>query len=170
MGKAYANRNKKELRPISDFYQTPKSLVNMLLLDEDFLQQFHKVSKKAFLENRKIVILEPACGKGAISGLLKQLPNVEVIEHDINIDNVDFLFYQPEKHIDMIITNPPFSIFDNFVNKAKSISDIVWFIGKTNFFGAYKRYEQGVWNNLEYVKIFNRQADYRSEQREDGKF
>ena len=37
------------------------------------------------------------------------------------------------KHYDAIVTNPPFSLWDNFVGKAKQISDKVVMIGRTNY-------------------------------------
>ncbi len=43
-------------------------------------------------------------------------------------------------------------------------------IGKTNFFGAYKRNKNGVWKHLKKVYVFNRQVDYRTPYRKDGHF
>ena len=61
-------------------------------------------------------------------------------------------------------------MFDEFVTKAKEVARFVIFIGKTNFFGAYQRCKKGIWNHLEFVSVFNRQVDYRSPARKDGKF
>lgn len=74
-GKAYANRKKKEDRPEADFYPTPKILVRKLL----------KVAPE-ILECEKV--LEPACGDGAISSVLKE-HGLNVEEHDIRTDGVN---------------------------------------------------------------------------------
>lgn len=172
MGKAYANRKPVENRPESDFYPTPGVLVEKLIKSPPFCELSGNYTGLAEeTEDRKMCILEPACGYGAITRILeKHLDFCEIISHDIRTDGVDFLSYIPEKKIDMIITNPPFSLFDEFVKKAKEISPVVIFIGKVNFFGAYNRQREGVWNNLRDVMIFNRQVDYRTVSRDDGKF
>ena len=153
MGKAYTNKKKQEERPDSDFYPTPSSLVKKLLDIEDF--------------NKEYTIYEPADGDGAISKKLRDY-GYNVRTDDIRTTEKDFL--KNTDNYKYIITNPPFSLFDNFVNKAKTCCEKFAFIIKTNFFGAYKRHKIGVWENLKRVGIFNRQVDYRSSFREDGKF
>lgn len=75
---------------------------------------------------KHIKILDPACGDGIFGKVLKEhLPEVfpsftfEVIEHDIRKDGVDFLSFESKNEFDIVITNPPFSLFDEFVTKAK---------------------------------------------------
>lgn len=171
MGKAYANKKPLKERPESDFYPTPKFLTKKLLETSEFKYIKSILRETSEKEKRKLTILEPAYGEGAISQVLKEnIEDVEIIEHDIQKDGVDFLNYYPEKPIDLIITNPPFSLFDEFVEKSKQISSIVIFIGKVNFFGAYQREKNGIWKNLKDVLIFNRQVDYRTGDRADGKF
>jgi hypothetical protein len=152
MGKAYANKTPMDQHPDSDYYCTPKSLVWKLL-------------DLCIIQNSSIY--EPACGEGAISSVLKER-GFNVIEDDIRTTGKDFLLC--EKHYPWIMTNPPFSLFDEFVIKAKQCSDQFIFLAKTNFFGAYQRYEKGIWKNLKSVYIFNRQVDYRTPMREDGLF
>lgn len=151
-GKNYANRKPIDQRPESDFYPTPYSLTRELMK----LNPFPKAT----------TLLEPACGEGAISYILKE-SGFHVIEKDLKTGQ-DFM--EETDRYDAIITNPPFSQFDSFVMKAKEVTDQFAFIAKTNFFGAYKRNEMGVWDNLKEVHIFNRQVDYRSPTREDGLF
>lgn len=171
MGKAYTNRKPVSERPESDFYPTPGFLVEKLLKSCEFTDYIDTLKYIYYSNTRKPCILEPACGDGAITKVLqKHLDFCDIISHDIRTDGVDFLTYKPEKRIDIIITNPPFSLFDDFVKKAKEIAPVVVFIGKMNFFGAYNRHRDGVWSNLRDVMIFNRQVDYRTESREDGKF
>lgn len=146
MGKAYANKKSIEERNKNDYYPTPLPLVVEL--------------EKLNLVKKSDKVLECACGEAKrISGYFNSLGyNFE--EKDLIFGN-DFLkddYY--DKHYDAIITNPPFSLWDNFVEKAKQISDKVIMIGRTNYFGAYQRNENGIWNHLKTVYIFNRQVAY----------
>jgi len=139
----------------ADFYPTPKSLTWELL------------NTGALNNCRKI--LEPACGNYAITNELIKA-GFDIVSKDL-IYNNDFLKdnYSYDSY-DAIVTNPPFSLFDNFVLKSKQVSSKVVMISKTNFFAAYQRNLNGIWANLENAFIFNRQVDYRSEFRNDGKF
>ena len=171
MGKAYANRKPVSERPESDFYPTPGFLTEALLKSAEFTGIIGTLKRSYYKSTGKPCILEPACGDGAVTKVLqKHLGFCDIINHDIRTDGVDFLTYTPEKEIDIVITNPPFSLFDEFVKKAKETAPVVIFIGKVNFFGAYNRHRDGVWDNLRDVMIFNRQVDYRTESRDDGKF
>lgn len=69
-----------------------------------------------------------------------------------------------------IITNPPFSLWDEFVLKAKSHCKKFMFIGRLNYFGTFGRYEKGLWDNLKWILPFNRYIDYRTPYREDALF
>ena len=128
MGKAYANRKPIEKRKPSDFYETPKSLTWELL-------------KTGELEGVK-TILDPCCGNYAISNILKESGYI-VDENDL-IYGSNFLTDQYLKTYDAIVMNPPFSLWNPFIEKAKSISNKVIAIGKTNFFGAQNRYKIGL--------------------------
>lgn len=155
IGKAYANRKKIEDRPKSDFYETPYSLTWELL--------------KLGLFDFNKGCLEPASGMGAIHSILNDIFRWGCMGNDIRITGDDFLDWT-EKY-PYIITNPPFSLFDEFVLKAKEIAtEKIAMIGKVNFFGAYKRVEKGVWKHLKHVYIFNRMVDYRTPVRDDGLF
>lgn len=151
-GKAYASRKPVEKRPDSDYYSTPYSLTRELLA----LNEFPAGS----------TIYEPATGDAhAITTVLKQNGFV-VLEDDIRLTGKDFLTC--EDHYDYIITNPPFSLFDEFVESAKLCADKFAFIGKTNFLGAQGRLERGIWKGLKRLYVFSRQIDYRTPIREDG--
>ena len=157
MGKAYTNKRPLEERPESDFYATPHSLTWELL-------------KLNLLDKNKTCI-EPASGEGDICRWLAEYFNKPVFHGDIRY-GFDFLDDNNirENSYDYCILNPPFSLFDEFVMQAKRVArEKVISIAKTNFFGAYQRYQNGVWKHLKHVYIFNRQVDYRYEPREDGK-
>jgi len=141
-GKDYARKKSNH-----DNYNTPRPLTWELL--------------KLGLFDYNRSVLEPACGQGAIVEELKQ--HFHKIHFGDIKNNFDFLDENCDfDKYDYIITNPPFSQFDGFVIKAKEIAKEKFaFIGKTNFFGAEKRNRIGIWKNLKYVYIFNRQVDYR---------
>lgn len=167
MGKAYANRKPIEDRPEADFYGTPISLVDLAI----------KEILPNHLNSSSLKIWEPACGDGAISERLIKAGFTNLLSSDIretdyvkqNGKVIDFLSDSTLKG-DVIITNPPFSLFDEFVMQAKKKAKLVIFIGKLNFFGAYNRWKDGVWDYLMETHIFNRQVDYRTPYREDGLF
>lgn len=155
MGKAYANKKKLENKPKNDFYPTPKGLVYELL-DTKELNGYKN-------------ILEPACGKYAISNVLKE-KGYNVTSRDLQYGQ-DFLkdSYENESY-DAIVTNPPFNLWNEFVEKAKSINcKKIIFIGRTNYFGSHSRNIKGVWNELSDVYVFDRQIAYDGLFREDGK-
>jgi hypothetical protein len=110
--------------------------------------------------------LEPASGNGS---LLKAAPS-GMFTHSFDLlkDGTNFLDCKEIWNGD-IITNPPFSIWDLMVTHAKQIATgRICMIGKTNFFGCVGRYNSDIWNNLEWVYIFNRYIDYQTPYREDG--
>lgn len=153
VGKSYATRKPLEERPEADFYETPKSLVWELLKTDE-------------LKNVK-TILEPCCGNHAISTELLEA-GYQVESKDIKYGN-DFLMDDyTDQHFDAVVTNPPFSLWDDIILKAKNHADIVIAIGKTNFFGAKSRFDSGIWKNLKAVYIFSRQIDYQFPVQKDG--
>jgi len=151
MGKAFGNRKKESERPQNDFYQTPKCMTWELL--------------KLNLFNKNQTILDPCCGQYAISNILK--------ENGFNVDAKDIIygddFLRSNKKYDVIVMNPPFKIWDNFIIKAKECASIVCSIGKVNFFGSHKRNITNIWSHLRYIYIYDRQIAYDKPFREDGK-
>ena len=155
MGKAYANKKSKEHQPVGNFYPTPRSLI--WVVKSVICNEFSLVDD----------ILEPCSGGGAISGELKKL-GYTVIENDLFVGGVDYLenkFIQKQ-----VITNPPFSQWNDFVEKAKREADKIMLIGRLNYFGTNSRFKSGIWNELKAVYCFDRYVDYRTPEREDGMF
>lgn len=118
-------------RPASDFYETHPSLVEKLLKVEE-------------LRNR---VWEPACGRGAISEVLKE-HGYDVISSDLydwgyGTVGVDFLKQQPsyEIGVNTIITNPPFYLSEQFawhalnlgVQKVILFNRLAWLESKRRF-------------------------------------
>lgn len=158
MGKPYASRKPMWEHPESDFYETPYSLIWELANHTDELKGFSKFR-------------DPCCGKHNIKTSLESssLDKIfDVSEDDLSINGYDFL--DDESKHGFIISNPPFSLFDEFVFHAKAVSEKVAFIGRPDAFGAYKRNDAGLWKNLKSCYIFDRKVDYRTPHREDGLF
>ena len=151
-------KNKKEKRPKNDFYCTPFSLTWELLKKQNITKAW-----------------EPACGLGSITKPLID-NGVDVSCSDIDpefdpkgISRQFFEFTLPQQPV--IISNPPFSLWDVFVFHAKMLdAKKIIFIGKTDYFSADGRSKSGIWNNLHHVYIFNRKVDYQTPYREDGLF
>jgi hypothetical protein len=78
-------------------------------------------------------ILEPAAGENAFYNLFV---NEEKYRCEIS-DGIDF--FEWDKKVDWIITNPPYSIYDSFLEKAFSISDnVVFFVPIAKAFKSNK--------------------------------
>lgn len=65
------------------------------------------------------VIWEPAAGKGKLVDELWR-HGYKVIASDI-LDGHDFLTYQPEEHWDCLLTNPPFSLKQEFLERCYAL-------------------------------------------------
>lgn len=151
MGKAYANRKEEKDRPKGDLYHTPKSLVRELLKVENFNYPW-----------------ECACGDGAITDVFKE-HGMAFCHTDIST-GTNFLD-QTHQHNGDIMTNPPFSLWDDFVMKGKEFTkNKLCLLGRTNYFGTHSRYSEGIWENLSKVYVFNRYVDYQTPKRDDGLF
>lgn len=155
-GKAYANRKKEADRPKGDLYETPSCLVKELLEHGDFPT------------DRDITIYDPCCGHYAIGNVLRQYGYKDITEKDILYGD-DFLADYTDNTYDVVIMNPPFKLFDKFVEKAKRIADEVYCIGKLNYFGTHDRKVKGFWDTLDTVYAFDRMIDYASPEDKDGK-
>ncbi len=137
-----------------DFYATPEETTRAIL---DVL----------VLEGS---ILEPACGMGHISKVLKEYyPENEIISTDL-IDRgfgeggIDFLSHDYGRRFDNIITNPPFKLAKEFVEKALTIAnDKVIMLMKIQFLESKGRREFLENSPLKYVYCFSeRQATMRN--------
>ena len=143
MGKAYANRKPESERPINDFYPTPSCMIKELI-ESDFFEVMLDAD-----------IYDPCCGKHAIGNVLRQYGFNNITEKDL-VYGQDFLSDYTDNYYDIVIENPPFDLWDDFVKKSKRIADKVYCIGKMNFFGAHNRNVNGLWEHLEWVLPFDR--------------
>ena len=157
-GKAYANRKSESERPLNDFYQTPSCMVKEL------------IKSGFFPQDKNIKIFDPCCGKYAIGKVLYKYGYENVKESDI-IYGQDFLKMEiPYRPVyDVLIMNPPFKLFDQFVEQARYFADKIYVIGKLNFFGAHNRNINCLWKHLMWVLPFDRQIAFDKPETEDGK-
>ena len=107
MATANSRRNKDALG--SDLYTTPSWAVEALLKREGFSGD----------------ILDAGCGKGAISDVLlaggyKDVVGIDLHDWGYGQPGIDFLQYQ-ESH-DNVVSNPPFSILNEFILQALKLA------------------------------------------------
>jgi len=81
--------------------------------------------------------LEPCSGSGNIVRAVK--PLVAYIETCEITEGSDFLIFQPLIHYRWIITNPPFSLACEFIDRSLGIADNMAMLLRLNFLGAGKR-------------------------------
>ena len=107
-------------------------------------------------------ILEPACGEGHISEVLKSnYPDSEIVSTDL-IDRgygsgaINFLEHTYDRTFTNVITNPPFKYMREFVEKSLEIStDKVIMFGKIQFLEGQRRKEFLENSPLKYVYVFS---------------
>lgn len=130
----------------------------------------HPDSTTALLEVEEIIYpaLEPACGEGHISKLLSgEVDSYDLIDRGYGISGVDFL--DPiyfEKTYETVITNPPFNLFQEFVEKALNVATkkVIMF-GKLQALEGQKRATFLEKTPLKYVYVFKK----RQQPLRDGK-
>lgn len=153
MGKCFSKVNKGQ-RKESDFYQTPYSMTEQLLEIEKFSEP----------------ILEPSSGNGAIVRILKKFYS-NINENDIQtgydfLSMCDFSTMYPS-----IITNPPFSLANEFIEKCYKICAYKFaLLMPLVYLHGQKRYEQGLFRALKRVYVFTRMPMLTNEIRDDGKY
>ena len=122
-------------------------------VDNDFYATDPK-STKALLDNVKFEgnsFLEPCCGQGHISKLIEEYyPNAEVVSQDL-VDRgygktgIDFLTYEFDRKFDNVITNPPFKLAQDFIEKSLELLNdngkVAMFL-KINYLSGKKRYKE----------------------------
>ena len=111
------------LRRQRDFYETPKSATEALA---------------AFLHRRPAVILDPCAGNGAIPNAFLDLGFPFRWELRDIVGGHDYL-HSERVEADGVITNPPYSLAQEFVTKALDEYQFVAMLLRLNFLGSRKR-------------------------------
>ena len=104
------------------------------------------------------VIWECASGNGNLSAFLKEL-GFTVIETDIKTGH-DFLYYQPQ-HFDCIITNPPYSLKEEFLKRCYSIGKPFALLLPLTAFEGKKRQELMRKYGVQVI-FFNRRINFET--------
>lgn len=104
------------------------------------------------------VIWECACSKGNLSNRLKIL-GYNVIATDILIGQ-DFLTYEPENY-DCIVTNPPYSLKDQFLERAYFLGKPFAFLLPITTLEGKRRQALFVQNGLEII-LFNKRINFET--------
>jgi hypothetical protein len=153
-GKCYSCCNQGQ-RNQADFYQTPYSMTEQLFEIETF--------------DPKGIISDPACGKMAIVKIIKNHhPENKIYYIDLNEGN-DFLVKHPI--VDYIITNPPFSLAFEFIQRAKEICcDKFCMLLRLEYLHGLNRYKSKIYEGLKSVNIFIRRPMLSDKIRDDGKY
>ena len=155
-GKNFSANNATGKRRKSDFYETPYTLTRKFLDVEYF--------------NKNSTVCEPACGGGAITRVLKEhWEDDKVTAYD---QETNFLWERGD--YDYVITNPPFSLAFEFIQRAKLVAKskfalllpLSYLHGKKRFDEIYSDRSYG----LEKVYVFTRYPMLGEALREDGKY
>ena len=155
-GKNFSANNATGKRKKSDFYETPYTLTRKFLDVEYF--------------NKNSTVCEPACGGGAISRVLKEhWEDDKVTAYD---QETNFLWETGE--YDYIVTNPPFSIAFEFIQRAKLVAKSKFaFLLPLSYLHGKKRFDE-IYSDrtygLEKVYVFTRYPMLGESLREDGKY
>jgi hypothetical protein len=118
----------------------------------------HPDSTKALLLVEEILYpaLEPACGEGHISKLLDgDVTSNDLENRGYGCGGINFLTWQPDKEYKTIITNPPFSLFTEFMDKSLEITTHkVILFGKLQALEGKKRANKMSKTPLKIVYVF----------------
>ncbi len=159
---------------ISDYYRIP------IVKIKEFLNEF---SKYEDIFNSKIKILDPCAGGDntnqmsyptAIQEFLNQEISTETIDiRDDSRANLkqDYLRFQPKEKYDVIITNPPFNLSLDIINKA--LSDVreggfVIMLLRLNYLGGKIRQELWRNNMPKYVFVHNKRMSFTDDKKTDS--
>jgi len=147
-GRALAGASEIFERVENDFYATqPESL-------EKFLNLFDLTNCKNFYE--------PCCGMGHLSEVLKKtytnsrVYSSDLINRGYGKGGIDFLKTKYKVRFDCILTNPPFKIAKEFIEKSLQITDkyVIMFL-KIQFLESKDRKEFLENTPLKYVYVFS---------------
>ena len=154
---AYVGHNANGDREKDDFYPTPASATQSLLDNQKFEGN----------------IWECACGNGAMSEVMikngYEVYSSDLINRDYGETGVDFL--KSDRHVDNIITNPPFNLGTEFTIQALKLArKKVVMLSKLSYLEGIKRRELIFnQNKLERVLVFSRRVPFKKERYKTNK-
>lgn len=124
IGSRIAGGNTAYKRSNADFYPTPPDVTFALL---NFLR----------LSEAKNVIWEPACGEGHMVKQIRKM-GYDVFGTDIRT-GTDFLTADPPRYFTWIITNPPFSLSEQFIRRCGELKRPFALLLKAQYWHAKRR-------------------------------
>ena len=167
-GAKLAGGNPENERVENDYYATNPEAVKMLL------KSYHGFDKMK-------TILEPCVGEGHITNTIndfykneKDITNLDLIDRGYsNTIVADFLTYKTDKKYEGIITNPPYSLAKEFVEKGMELltdnGQMAMFL-KIQFLEGQKRKELFEKYPPKYIYVFrNRMATWNNGLEKDPK-
>jgi len=145
----------------SDYYETPWQCVQAL------------IDKVKFSKNT--IFLDPCCGKNKVIGnTLRKNGYENIVEKDILYGD-DFLQFpeykgteEVQKLYHTIIANPPYSIKNDFINKAFKVADTVYMILPANVIN-YNEFQEKYLDNYLYDGRFLMRPKFFMEEEEKDK-
>lgn len=156
-GGQLAGGNSTTKKAENDYYATNPQTV----------QEFLNLTWKDF-ENVK-VIWENACGEGHLSDVLKEyfdckIVDTDLVDRDYCEQTVDFLNSDFNPDADLIITNPPFSLINDFITIGlQKTKRYLVYLCKIQMLESVKRKEILENSPLKYVYVHsNRQATWKN--------
>lgn len=155
-GSNIAGGNPRKGRAENDYYATNPA---------DTKEFLELIDKEYRIDGSKII--EPAAGEGHIVNVLKaRYQNCQITSRDLidrGIDEiesgVDFLSDNREEHYDFVITNPPFNIAKEFIDKSLKISDVAFIFAKLQFLEGVSRKPWFANVPLKYVYVYSHRAN-----------
>jgi len=143
-----SNTNRGKARNPEDFYPTPEWSTHSIL---------QAIPELAFKADG--IWCEPAAGEGHIVRAVesfgyhptwhlldirpecrKQLQKLDVDRDRLNITVGEmFQFWAYPKHVDVLITNPPFTYAEDFIRRSLQFADIVIMLLRLNYIGTKER-------------------------------
>ena len=166
-GGQLAGGNSTSEKAENDFYATDPKTVDLFMeraLNDGLLQD---------MQNQKI--WEYACGNGNIAEVLKSyfpestIQATDLVDRGYGIGNVDFL--KSTSTAQMIITNPPFSLMNDFIQQGLKLTEkYLVFFAKIQTLEGIERKKMLEKSPLKYVYVHStRQATWKNGQPRDDK-
>lgn len=140
------------MRNKNDYYATPQWAIDFAFSDLLKLSETEPILN--ILKNKNIAILDPCAGGDeenpmAYPYYLKSKNYINIETLDIREDSLaqiktDFLNWNDERKFDLIITNPPYLLAQEFIEKSLNFLNedgVLILLLRLNFFGSQKRKE-----------------------------
>lgn len=130
------------MRSKYDYYPTPEWCYEKLPID---------------FSNYKTA-LEPCAGDYRIAAFLEEKGLQDVRTCELQ-DGQDYFSYNGEK-VDLILTNPPYSLAEEFITKALKDANTVIMLLRLNFLGAQKRYNFWINNVPDTIFVLSKRPSF----------